>query len=168
MMRSRVRDRSELDGGRNARDRYRGYGRPKEKDHDAGVNRAYREISRDVERRGGRVVAARTEQDIMRLLRSESALRGRGRALDAQERNQLAEDLGLRVIDSEIRVPDIQLLIERKSGEEYVANVECVSGSYSSRQINQKLRAGFELHETNFKGRRVRPGPDIAGSLIYR
>jgi signal recognition particle subunit SEC65 len=150
------------------RNRYRGYGRPAEREHDRGMNRIYGRIRREIERDGGRIVEARTEADLKREVGREVAIRSQGQKLGEQELRQIAEDLGLTVVHREIKIPDLQLRVERKHGDQYISNVEFASKHYSRTQIRQKIAAGFSVHMGGMGGRKVRSGPDIVGALLSR
>jgi hypothetical protein len=97
------------------------------------------------------------------------AARSQGRKLDEQELRQIAEEQGLTVVDREIKIPDMQLVVERKHGDQYIANVEFASKHYSRTQVRRKVAAGFFVaREGNIRGRKVRDGIDLVGSLLSR
>lgn len=156
--------------GRDARIKphYRGYGRSNEATHDRSADRLVGDVSRSIEREGGTVVGILSELELKRSIHAaiwEYRKEHYG-VLDENGRQQIAEDHSLVVVDGKIMIPDAQLEVVRKSGDRERVNIEATSDHYRRSTIDRKRRAGFVMRDDPGRGRRVKDGPDIMGTML--
>jgi len=138
--------------------------------HDREVLELYKDTRKDIERRGGHVLAAVPENELKAWFNREKQYRylETGRRLDEVGKVQIAEYLHLAVVDGELKIPDVQLIVRDKEGEIKHVNLEGTSEHYRPGYVAKKDRAGFHSREYTAKVRRVKDGPDVVGSLLGR
>lgn len=128
----------------------------REAGHEAGVYRAGRKVWRDIEARGGTVWRVRCDSElkaaVARLAEKARALHGR----EAAERvkREVAEMLGLPVVDGKVLYPDLQVEYRDAGGRAGRVNVEVATGNYRGKEIARKQAAGFQMHAADGLARR--------------
>lgn len=97
---------------------------------------------------GGRIRRVRLDAELRGLLASaDSTARATGgRKAAADARRTEAARLGLTVFKQGAPIPDALVEIERPDGEVVVRAIEVATGSYSTAQIADKVRAGFRVY----------------------
>ncbi len=120
----------------------------REAGHEAGVYRAGRKVWRDIEAQGGTVWRVRCDSElkaaVARLVEKARALHGREEA--ERVKREVAEMLGLPVVDGKVLYPDLQIEFRDAGGRTGRVNVEVATGNYRSREIARKQAAGFQMH----------------------
>jgi hypothetical protein len=145
-------------------------GRPEQWMHDKLVREVYADVRREVEARGGEVLCRRSELWLKQQVgRACVRVRDQHGKLTDKDRERIAEEFHLKVVDGRIQVPDFQVWIEDRHGEKHLGNVEVASPNYHRKLIATKQRAGFHVvHGGDVRGRRIRNGPDIVRNIISR
>jgi hypothetical protein len=148
----------------------RTYGRESERDHDDGLRKSYREVTKEIEMHGGKILWTRSEID----LKAEmgKTIGGLGRIMTRDEQLEMAEALGLPIVSGRIRIPDVQMMVERKTGDRELVNFEYASKHYHRKAIVTKREAGFAMRSSSgaswVLGRKVKDGPEMVRNIMGR
>ena len=110
---------------------------------------------------GGRIRRVRLDSEIRGLLASADAVARRkdGPAAALNARRAEGHRLGLTVFDEGAPIPDALVEIERRDGTVLTRAIEVATGSYTARQVAEKVRAGFQVYRvpnSRASGRRRR------------
>jgi hypothetical protein len=145
-----------------------GYGRPLEAEHDRTVRDVVARVVGDIEHRGGRILAVRSELQLKRVVGRRVAEESRYGFLRKEKQLQIAEEFGLKVVDGRIRIPDAEIVVERATGDIERAHVEVASKHYHRQAIAVKRAAGFSVHRgaKRVMARKPEDGPDIVLGII--
>lgn len=139
------------------RERHLGSHVNREQFHDRGVLRMVRQLKRNLREEKSKIVCIQGERDI----RAEVSKR----FAKHETRGQIAEDLGLKVVDGKIRIPDVRVLVEKRWGEHLWIALEYATETYRRGRVQQKRAAGFHVATGLRAGRRPKDGPDILGEI---
>lgn len=142
---------------REMRERHLGSGVSREYEHDRGVLKMLRGLKQSLREDKSKIVCIQGECDI----RSQVSKR----LAKHESRGQIAEELGLKVVDGKLRIPDVRVLVERKWGEHQWIALEYATETYRRGRVAQKRAAGFHVATGVRAGRRPHDGPDIVGGI---
>jgi DNA-binding MarR family transcriptional regulator len=133
---------------------YHGWVKPAELRHDAALYRMVEMERRALEREGARIVRVTIDADLKRDV--AKALAGQRRPTLAQKQ-EVAEKLGLRVVDRKIQIPDVRLEVEHADGRHEVRDLELVTEHY---------RRGHLAAKTGCRCYVVGPDPHIVSRML--
>ena len=125
-----------------------GQGDPRQLRHDHQVFDAVAEETAGLEESRCHVRRVRLESELRGLL---AAAGHEGRKRDGPEgelasRRKCAQDLGLRVFETGVPLPDALLEIEHPDGSITTRSLEVTTSQYSAAQVAEKRAAGFRLY----------------------
>lgn len=133
---------------------YHGWVKPAELRHDAALYRMVEMERRALAQEGGRVLRVTIDADIKREI--AKALVGKARPTTAQKQ-EVAERLGLRMVDGRIQIPDVRLEVEHADGREEERDLELVTEHY--RRAHLAAKAGCRCYV-------VGPDPHIVSRML--
>lgn len=125
---------------------YHGFVKPKEAEHDSAIYRLYERAAQDITESGGRVTRVVLDFELKRSINRQLA-RASGMSPDeqAQRKQEIAEDHGLKVINGRIAIPDLRLEYETADREPNKVDLELVTGHYREHSLSEKAQAGFRM-----------------------
>lgn len=106
---------------------YSGWVKPAELRHDAALYRMVELERRELAHEGARVRRVTVDAELKREI--AKALAGRERPTIAQKQ-EVAEELGLRIVNGKIQIPDVRLEVEHADGREEQRDLELVTEHY--------------------------------------
>lgn len=133
---------------------YHGWVKPAELRHDAALYRMVEMERRELELKGARIVRVTIDADLKRDV--AKALAGSGRPSLAQKQ-EVAENLGLRFVDGRIQIPDVRLEVEHADGQREVRDLELVTEHY--RRAHLAAKSGCRCYV-------VGPDPHIVSRML--
>lgn len=133
---------------------YQGWVKPAELRHDAALYRMVEMERRTLAQEGARVVRVTIDADLKRDV--AKALGGGTRATLAQKQ-EVAEALGLRVVDGRLQIPDVRLEIEHADGRTEERDLELVTEHY--RRAHLAAKTGSRCYV-------VGPDPHIVSRML--
>jgi len=140
---------------------YHGIVKPRELHHDADLYKVYQKAARDIERRGGKNLRVRLDFELKESINRTKEAAGH-LPEDMRERYlaAVAEEHGLTVDGTAIRLPDLQVEYTLADGRIERENLELLSQNYREQGIRSKTAAGFKIYaragETNRLRRALR------------
>jgi hypothetical protein len=121
--------------------------KPREVFHDAAIYPAYQRAADKIERQGGRILSVRTDHQLKaekaRLTNRATPGRGPNGPNPDRRKQEIAEELHLKVINGRTYLPDLQILYLDREGKDRHLNLEVITDSYRSRDTKPKAAAGF-------------------------
>jgi hypothetical protein len=142
--------RSLLDRNRTAGSRqmhYAHFVKPKELRHDAAIYRLYQEVAARIAREGGRVSRVVIDFELKRSINPRlTKLNSLPEAERERQRQQIAEEHGLTVVDGKIPLPDLRIEYETAEREQTKVDVELATSDYHRDSLAAKARAGFSIY----------------------
>src|SRR5262249_11680873 len=110
---------------------FAGLAKPREVVHDASIYRMYEEQKVVIEGAGGRVHRVVLDYELKReLYRRTAGEQGRSREEAAQIRDAAAAELGLKVVDGKVPLPDLRIEYEAADGTMARVDLDAVTGHY--------------------------------------
>jgi hypothetical protein len=146
---------------------YSGLAKVKELRHDAALYQVYQKKEAEISSQGGSVRRVILDyelkrdlyRDIAERLSKEAKARREGQGTPAsmkQIKEEVAGQHGLKVVDSQIQIPDLRVEYEDANGEIDRVDLEYMTDSYRPGEIAAKARAGFSLYSSNDQTARFR------------
>jgi DNA-binding MarR family transcriptional regulator len=147
---------------------YHGFVKTREARHDASLYRLYQQEIDRIERMGGRVrrviLDFELKHSINRRLANMNSL---SRAEQIHERQQLAQEHGLRVVNGKIPLPDLRLEYEGPDQQLAKVDLELVTGHYRRGNLVTKAKAGFAMYAFAEDAARLRTAdPEIMQDIL--
>jgi DNA-binding MarR family transcriptional regulator len=133
---------------------YHGWVKPAELRHDAALYRMVEMERRTLGQEGARVLRVTIDADLKRDV--AKALAGPRRPTAAQK-EEVAEKLGLRVVDGKIQIPDVRLEVEHADGRHEERDLELVTEHY--RRAHLAAKTGCRCYV-------VGPDPHIVSRML--
>ena len=136
---------------------YYGIVKPRELDHDADLYKVYQKAVKEIGEKGGKNIRVRLDFEL-----KESTIRAReaARHLPADMRGRwlaaVAEEHGLAIDGTAIRLPDIQVEYSLPDGRVERENLELLSQNYREQGIRSKAQAGFKIYARAGETNRIR------------
>lgn len=149
---------------------YHGFVKPKEANHDADLYRLYHKVAEDIERKGGRVVRVALDYELKEKLYhklGEAQARNEAR-LDLQKQT-LARELELPVVEGKVVLPDMRIEYETRDGELARVDVELATSHYHGNHLAEKSKAGFQIYARSHDAdglRRIRDEREITTAIL--
>ena len=134
---------------------YHGLRKPREVEHDADLYRLYQKEVSDIERTGGRPIRVILDYELKKILNRDLALLGPDRNNEALK-GEIAEKLGLRLMNGKIPVPDLRIEYETAELEIRHEDLELATREYRPRAVAEKAAAGFSLYSRPEDASRLR------------
>lgn len=147
---------------------YRGLVKPKEARHDAALYQLYHKAAREIERDGGRVRSVALDYELKKRINRELARLGPNH-LDSNNKIEIAQAHGVRVINGKVVVPDLQIEYENAEGQVARVNLELATKNYRPSQLQAKAQAGFTLYapaQDSDRLRRVLNDREITAEIL--
>ena len=149
---------------------YDGLVKWREADHDTAVYKLYQKAADDISRSGGRVTRVVLDFELKRRLHQQLA-KASTRSRDEQSRHkqEVAEELGLKVINGRVAIPDLRLEYETSDREQGRVDLEVVTGHYRNRDLAAKAAAGFAMYASDSDRARLRAAmtdPEIMQEIL--
>src|SRR5216683_1599497 len=136
---------------------YHGFVKPKELDHDADLYKVYQKAAEEIREKGGELMRVRLDFELKESINRAKEAAGR---LSGDERRRLltavAEEHGLRIDETTIHLPDIQVEYETREGGVERQNLELLSRNYREEGIRGKAAAGFKIYARTGDTSRIR------------
>jgi|KBSMisStaDraftv2_1062788.scaffolds.fasta_scaffold21974_3 hypothetical protein len=149
---------------------YHGFVRTRDARHDAALYRLYHQESGRIERMGGRVRRVILDFELRHSInRRLGRLRSLPWAEQIYQKQQIAEEHGLRVVDGKIPLPDVRLEFEGPDQQLAKVDLELVTEHYHRESIALKAKAGFAMYAFAEDATRLRPAmqdPEIMLDIL--
>lgn len=149
---------------------YHGFVKPKEANHDADLYRLYHKVADGIQSKGGRVLRVTLDYELKeKLYRKLGEAQARnGARLDLQKQT-LARELELPVVEGKVVLPDMRIEYETREGERTRVDVELATSHYHSNHLAEKAHAGFQIYARSQDAdglRRIRDEREIATAIL--
>lgn len=152
---------------KNAQALYFGIVKRRELRHDAAIYELYQKESQNILGSGGTVKRVVLDFELKKNVNRQLAqIQNLAPAEREHQRQQIAEEHGLKIVKGTIQIPDLRMEYESQEREECRIDLECVTGHYKSRQIAAKKAAGFKLYNQDYRGRSAERGEDLIGEVM--
>jgi len=146
---------------------YSGIVKRRELRHDAAIYELYQKESQNILGSGGTVKRVVLDFELKKNVnRQLTKIQNLAPAERERQRQQIAEEHGLKIVNGTIQIPDLRMEYESQEREECRIDLECVTGHYKSRQIAAKKAAGFKLYNQDYRGRSAERGEDLIGEVM--
>jgi hypothetical protein len=126
---------------------YAGFVKPREIAHDSAIYRMYQAESGHIAKEGGHVKRVVLDFELKKKAYTPLA-KARRISLDEYNRKQreVADELGLKVVDGKIRLPDLRIEYEKANGEAAWVDLELATEHYRGDHMAAKEGAGFKIY----------------------
>jgi len=149
---------------------YHGFVKPKESNHDADLYRLYQKVAKDIERKDGHVLRVELDYELKeKLYRKLGEAQARNEARIDLQKQTLARELELPVVESKITLPDMRIEYETREGERVRVDVELATSHYHGNHLTEKARAGFQIYARSQDAdrlRRIRDEREITTAIL--
>jgi DNA-binding MarR family transcriptional regulator len=126
---------------------YAGFVKPREAKHDADLYRMYQKEAEHLLATGSKNLRVILDFELKKTINCELArMNGLSKDEKAAQREQLARQLDLRVVNEKIPVPDVRIEYEKPDGEIGHVDLELATEDYRAQTLREKVRAGFVLY----------------------
>jgi hypothetical protein len=142
---------------------YSGFVKPREANHDADLYKLYNKELTRIQEKGGRNPRVILDLELKRKINHDIAKIGR------EARPEIAKSHGLRVVRGKIPVPDVRIEYEKPNGDMARVDLELVTEHYRSRNVADKVKAGFSLYTPRGESdrlRRVLDGQELTAEIL--
>jgi hypothetical protein len=151
----------------NAQALYSGIVKRRELRHDAAIYELYHKEAQDISGSGGTVKRVVLDFELKKNVNRQLAqIQNLAPAERELQRQQIAEEHGLKIVNDTIQIPDLRMEYESREQEECRVDLECVTSHYKSQQIAAKKAAGFKLYNQDYRGRSAERGEDLMGEVM--
>ena len=149
---------------------YAHFVKPRELRHDAAIYRLYQEVAARIAREGGHVRRVVLDFELKRSINPRlSRLNSLPEAERGHQRQRIAEDHGLTVVEGKIPLPDLRIEYETAEREQTKVDVELATSDYHRDSLAAKARAGFSMYalrEDVGPLRRVIGDPELTKDIL--
>lgn len=149
---------------------YYGFVKPKEGNHDADLYRLYHKVAEDIERKGGRVLRVTLDYELKeKLYRKLGEAQARNEPRLDLQKQTLARQLELPVVEGKVILPDMRIEYETREGERARVDVELATSHYHGDHLAEKASAGFQIYARSRDGdglRRIRDEREITTAIL--
>ncbi len=162
--------RCESPDSKGAQQVYAGLKKIAEIEHDTAIYRMYQAEAKRIRSSGGKIRRVVLDYELKKKVFSPLA-KARQVSLDfyQQRQREVASENGLRVVDGKIRLPDLRIEYETRTGEIEKVDLELATGHYRGTQLAGKSRAGFKLFRigpTHSRGTSVREECELTKGIL--
>lgn len=149
---------------------YHGFVKPKEANHDADLYRLYHTVAEDIERKGGRALRVTLDYELKeKLYRKLGEAQARNEARLDLQKQTLARELDLPVVEGKVVLPDMRIEYETREGERSRVDVELATSHYHGNHLAEKAKAGFQIYARSQDAdglRRIRDEREITTAIL--
>ena len=149
---------------------YHGFVKPREARHDAEVYRLYQKVASDIEREGGTKLRVVLDFELKRnLYRDLAKLKDLPPEQQAEEKERIAQEHGLKVVDGKIPLPDLRIEYETRDREQSRVDLELATQDYRERGLAEKSKAGFSIYAAGNEADRLRAAlkdPELTREIL--
>jgi hypothetical protein len=149
---------------------YHGFVKPKEGNHDADLYRLYHKVADNIDRKGGHVVRVALDYELKeKLYRKLGEAQARDEARLDLQKQTLARELELPVVEGKVILPDMRIEYETREGEPARVDVELATSHYHGNHLAEKARAGFQIYARSQDAaglRRIRDEREITTAIL--
>jgi DNA-binding PadR family transcriptional regulator len=149
---------------------YAHFVKPRELRHDAAIYRLYQEVAARIAREGCHVRRVVLDFELKRSINPRlTKLNSLPEAERERQRQQIAKDHGLTVVDGRIPLPDLRIEYETAERDQTKVDVELATSDYHRQSLAAKARAGFSiyaLHEDVGPLRRAINDPELTKDIL--
>lgn len=149
---------------------YHGFVKPKEANHDADLYRLYQKVADDIERKGGHILRVTLDYELKeKLYRKLGEAQARNEARLDLQKQMLARELELPVVEGKVILPDMRIEYETREGERTRVDVELATSHYHGNHLAEKARAGFQIYARSQDAdglRRIRDEREITTAIL--
>ncbi|MHB8639134.1 MAG: hypothetical protein ACYDBL_04980 [Candidatus Acidiferrales bacterium] len=149
---------------------YHGFVKPREARHDAEVYRLYQKETERITREGGTKLRVVLDFELKRdLYRDLAKLKDLPPEQQEEERERIAQNHGLTVVDGKIPLPDLRIEYETRDHEQARVDLELATQDYRERGLAEKSRAGFTIYAPGNEADRLRAAirdPELTKEIL--
>jgi len=136
---------------------YHGFVKPREARHDAEVYRLYHKVAKDIESEGGTKLRTVLDFELKKnLYRDLAKLKDVPPEQQTEEKERIAEEHGLKVVNGKIPLPDLRIEYETRDHEQTRVDLELATQDYRERGLAEKSKAGFSIYAPGNEADRLR------------
>lgn len=149
---------------------HHGFVKPKEANHDADLYRLYHKVADDIEHKGGHVFRVTLDYELKeKLYKKLGEAQARNEARLDLQKQTLARELELPVIEGKVILPDMRIEYETREGERARVDVELATSHYHGNHLAEKAKAGFQIYTRSQDAdglRRIRDEREITTAIL--
>ena len=149
---------------------YHGFVKPREARHDAEVYRLYQKEAERITSEGGTKLRVVLDFELKRdLYRDLAKLKDLPPEQQEEERERIAQNHGLTVVDGKIPLPDLRIEYETLDHEQTRVDLELATQDYRERGLAEKSRAGFTIYAPGNEADRLRAAirdPELTKEIL--
>jgi hypothetical protein len=124
---------------------HHGFAKPREAHHDADLYRMYHTAARKIQRQGGRNLRVILDYELKKRVYHDIAKLGSDPESPTRKK-EIAEKHGLQLVRGKIPLPDLRIEYQTRDGEMTRVDLELATEHYRSRNLAEKVRAGFSIY----------------------
>lgn len=149
---------------------YHGFVKPREARHDAEVYRLYQKVANDIEREGGTKLRVVLDFELKKnLYRDLAKLKDLPPEQQAEEKERIAHEHGLKVVNGKIPLPDLRIEYETRDNEQARVDLELATQDYRESGLAEKSKAGFSIYAPGNEADRLRAAlkdPELTREIL--
>jgi hypothetical protein len=149
---------------------YHGFVKPREARHDAEVYRLYQKVANDIESEGGTKLRIVLDFELKKnVYRDVAKLKDLPREQQSEERERIAQEHGLKVVNGKIPLPDLRIEYETRDHEQGRIDLELATQDYRERGLAEKSKAGFSIYAPGNEADRLRAAlkdPELTREIL--
>jgi DNA-binding MarR family transcriptional regulator len=151
-------------------DLYHGFVKPREARHDAEVYRLYQKVANDIESEGGTKLRIVLDFELKKnVYRDVAKLKDLPPEQQSEERERIAQEHGLKVVNGKIPLPDLRIEYETRDHEQARVDLELATQDYRERGLAEKSKAGFSIYAPGNDADRLRAAlkdPELTREIL--
>ena len=149
---------------------YHGFVKPREARHDAEIYRLYQKEAERITSEGGTKLRIVLDFELKRnLYRDLAKLKDLPPDQQEEERERIAQNHGLTVVDAKIPLPDLRIEYETRDHQQTRVDLELATQDYRERGLAEKSKAGFTIYAPGNEADRLRAAirdPELAKEIL--
>ena len=149
---------------------YHGFVKPREARHDAEVYRLYQKEIERITSEGGTKLRVVLDFELKReLYRDLAKLKDLPFEQQAEERERIAQNHGLTVVNGKIPLPDLRIEYETREHQQARVHLELATQDYRERGLAEKSKAGFTIYSPGNEADRLRAAirdPELTKEIL--
>jgi DNA-binding MarR family transcriptional regulator len=149
---------------------YHGFVKPREARHDAEVYRLYQKEAERITSEGGTKLRVVLDFELKKnLYRELATLKDLPPEQQEEERERIAQNHGLTVVDGKIPLPDLRIEYETRDHQQARVDLELATQDYRERGLAEKSKAGFTIYAPRDEATRLRAAlkdPELTKEIL--
>jgi len=149
---------------------YHGFVKPREARHDAEVYRLYQKVANDIESEGGTKLRIVLDFELKKnVYRDVAKLKDLPPGQQSEERERIAQEHGLKVVNGKIPLPDLRIEYETRDHEQGRIDLELATQDYRETGLAEKSKAGFSIYAPGNEADRLRAAlkdPELTREIL--